>query len=147
MNPGYADAADRPYKRGFYDVINQQKANDFCRYVGDPMYFACQLSDKSDVYAKTYKGKPVTEIIQSQTPSVPADLPDSIPPPPPPSPPVNTWCTPGTVVEDNNCFLKVWKEVCQGFPSGGTLSMGSSSGFTYEVAKDIASRSRECVKL
>jgi hypothetical protein len=71
---GYTDNlfSDKPLKRGFYDILGQGLANDYCRYTGGGtnIKFRCQLSNGSNTFAESYNGKTVTEIIGSSLPSV-----------------------------------------------------------------------------
>ena len=83
QDAGYGDQAGR-IARGYYDILGQGAANDYCRYVGDnPPFFACQLSDSSNIYAKEYKGKKVADIVATQTvspavqPAAPAVVPNA----------------------------------------------------------------------
>jgi len=65
VDEGYPDNSSREFKRGWYDIIGQGEPNDYCRYVGDnPIYFACQLSDGSNVYATQFNGKNISDIVR-----------------------------------------------------------------------------------
>jgi hypothetical protein len=65
---GYEDTT-RPLKRGFYDIIGQGIANDYCRYTGDQnIKFRCHLSDGTSTNSETYDGKNVTDIITGKQP-------------------------------------------------------------------------------
>ena len=63
---GYPNDSNKEFKRGWYDILNQGVNNDYCRYVGDNPYFACVLSDGSDQYATSYKGRAVTDIAREK---------------------------------------------------------------------------------
>jgi hypothetical protein len=73
VDAGYNDGTfgDKPIKKGYYDILGQGVPNDYCRYIGDQpnVFFACQLSDNSNAYAKTYNNKNITDIITGKTPS------------------------------------------------------------------------------
>ncbi len=62
---GYGDNTQGSFKRGFYDILGQGAPNDYCRYTGDGpnIKFTCQLSDGSSIFATSYNGKNVTDII------------------------------------------------------------------------------------
>jgi hypothetical protein len=77
---GYEDVSTRPLKRGYYDIIGQGVANDYCRYTGDGanIKFRCNLSNRSGTnytVAETYGGRNVTDIVSGKQP---VDAPPSI---------------------------------------------------------------------
>jgi hypothetical protein len=76
IDPGYADTTSRPLKRGYYDIVGQGVANDYCRYTGDGenIKFRCNLSDGSNIFAETYKGKNVTDIVSGKLPDASATV-------------------------------------------------------------------------
>ena len=63
---GYPNDSNKEFKRGWYDILNQGVNNDYCRYVGDNPFFACVLSNGSNDYATSYKGRAVTDIAREK---------------------------------------------------------------------------------
>lgn len=88
VDAGYSDTQTRLFKRGYYDIVGQGVANDYCRYIGvnnqsnnetNPIHFSCQLSTGTnfasnkyggnvEIDATSFKGQTISEIIGSFKP-------------------------------------------------------------------------------
>lgn len=111
---GYPDGVKGDLKSGWYDIIGQGVANDYCRYVGDGAgFFACVLSTNGEQYTKEYNGKKVEDIARTAMKDACANTSD------------------GNVSQD--CYLSIWKQ------AGCTNSSGAIGNYNWAKGQSKAS--------